>query len=85
MVSARLFLLRICGAPKVHAWHTYSLKQNILHNLQHKSLLRIQQLTTHPTVRQCTCISEEDPDLSIMGAVLVQISFFLEISKNIDT
>ena len=57
----------------------------MLHNLQHKSLLRIQQLTTNHTVRQCTCISEEDPDLSIMGAVLVQTPFFLEISKDTDT
>jgi hypothetical protein len=57
--------------PKyMKVWHTYSLKQNILHNLQHKSLLRIQQLTTNHTVQQCTCISEEDPYLSIMGAVL---------------
>jgi hypothetical protein len=50
-----------------------------------KSLLRIQQLTTDHTVRQCTVISEEDPDLSKMGAVLVQTPFFLEISKDADT
>jgi hypothetical protein len=33
----------------------------------------------------CTCISEEDPDLSITGAVLVQKPFFLEISKGTHT
>jgi hypothetical protein len=38
---------------------------------------------TNNTVRQCTFISKEDPDLSIMGAVLVQTPFFfLEISKD---
>jgi hypothetical protein len=54
-------------------------------NLQHKLLLRIQQLTTTHIVRKCTCISEEDPYLSMMGAVLVQTSLFLEISKDTDT
>ena len=38
----------------------------MLHNLQHRSLYRIQQLTTDHNVRQCTCISEADPDLSII-------------------
>jgi hypothetical protein len=30
-------------------------------------------------------MSEEDPNLSIMGAVLVQTPFFLEISKDTNT
>jgi hypothetical protein len=38
----------------------------MLHNLQHRSLYRIQQLTTDNNVRQCTCISEADPELSIV-------------------
>jgi hypothetical protein len=41
-------------------------------------------LTISHTVRQSTCISEEDPDLSIRGAVLVQTPFFLKISKDTD-
>jgi hypothetical protein len=65
----------------MEACNTYSLKQKIVHNLQHNSLLHIQQLTTNNTVRQCTCISEEDPDLSIMGAVLVQTPFFIRNIK----
>jgi hypothetical protein len=44
----------------------------MLHNLQHRSLYRIQQLTTDHNVRHCTCISEVDPDLSIKGAILFQ-------------
>ena len=44
MVSVRFFeYMKVC--------HTYSLKQNILHNLQRKSLLRIQQLTITHTVQ----------------------------------
>jgi hypothetical protein len=42
-------------------WHNNSLKEKNFQNIQHKLLLRIQQLTTNHTVRQCTCISEEDP------------------------
>jgi hypothetical protein len=57
----------------------YSLKEKYFQNIQHKLLLRIQQLTTNHTVRQCTCISEEDPDLSIMGTVLAQTPFFATI------
>ena len=38
----------------------------MLHNFQHRSLYRIQQLTTDHNVRQCTCISEADADLSII-------------------
>jgi len=65
--------------------HTDSLKQKILHNLKQKSLYCIQQLTTDHTVRQCTCISEADPDPSIMWAVLFQKPCFLEISKDTET
>jgi len=62
--------------------HTDSLKQKILHNLKQRSLYRIQQLTTDHTVRQCTCISEADPDISIRGPVLFQKPFFfIEISR----
>ena len=85
MVSALVFPLGYVETLKyIKAWYNYSLKQKMLHNLQYKSLLRIEQLTTNHTVRQCTCISEEEPDLSIMGAVLVQTSFVLEISKDIE-
>ena len=48
----------------MQARHTDLPKQKILHNLQQRSLYRIQQLTTDNTVRQCTCISEADPDIS---------------------
>ena len=50
----------------------------MLHNLQHRSLYRIQQLTTDHTVRQCTSISEVDPDLSMKGAVLFQKQVFFK-------
>ena len=64
--------------------HTYSLKQKILHNLKQRSLYRIQQLTTDHTVRQCTCISEEDPDLSIMGGRFIsETNFFFEIYRDL--
>jgi hypothetical protein len=53
----------------------------MLHNLQHRSLYRIQQLTTDHNVRHGTCISEVDPDLSIKGAVLFQKPFFLRNIK----
>ena len=54
--------------PKLHEGLTLiHRKQKILHNLQQRSLYRIQQLTTDHTVRQCTCISEADPDISIRG------------------
>ena len=38
----------------------------MLHNLQHRSLYRIQKLTTDHNVRQCAGISETDPDLSVI-------------------
>ena len=50
----------------------------MLHNLQHRSLYRIQQLTTDHNMRHCTCISEVDPDLSIKGAILFQKPFFFK-------
>ena len=50
----------------------------MLHNLQHRSMYRIQQLTTDHNVRHCTCISEVDPDLSKKGAVLFQKPFFFK-------
>ena len=53
----------------------------MLHNLQHRWLYRIQQLTTDHNVRHGTCISEVDPDLSIKGAVLFQKPFFLRNIK----
>ena len=51
----------------------------MLHNLQHNALL--QQLTINNTAPQCTGISEEDPNLSIMGAILVQTPFFRNIKR----
>jgi hypothetical protein len=51
----------------MQARHTDLPKQKILHNLQQRSLYRIQQLTTDHTVRRCTCISEADLDISIKG------------------
>jgi hypothetical protein len=55
MVSALVFLLGYVETLKyTKAWYNYSLKQKMLHNLQYKSLLRIEQLTTNHTVRQCT-------------------------------
>ena len=60
--------------------------QHILRNLQHKSLYLIQQLTTNHTVRQCTCISDPDSDLSIKRAVLLQKPFIcFKISKDTET
>ena len=53
----------------------------MLHNLQNRSLYRIQQLTTDHNVRQCTCITEVDPDLPIKGAVLFHKPFFLRNIK----
>jgi hypothetical protein len=53
----------------------------MLHNLQHRWLYRIQQLTTDHNVRHGTCISEVDPDLSIKGAVLFQKPFFKKYQK----
>jgi hypothetical protein len=56
----------IYGVPNVHQGkHTDSPKQEIWHNLQQRSLYRIQQLTTDHIVRQCTYISKADPDISI--------------------
>ena len=46
-------------------------------------LYRIQQMTTDHTGRQCTCISEVYPDLSIMGVVLFQKQFFFKKYKKI--
>ena len=66
-------------------WHTDSRKQNIVHNIQQRPLYRIQQLTTDNTVRQYTCISEVDPDLSIMRVVLFWKPFVLDISKDTET
>ena len=51
----------------MQARHTDLPKQKMLHNLQQRSLYRIQQLTTDHTVRRCTCISEADLDISIKG------------------
>jgi hypothetical protein len=43
-------------------------------------------LTTDHTVRQCTCISEADPDISIRGSPFYfRNHFFLEISKDTET
>ena len=54
--------------PKyMKVWHTYSPKQKILHNPQQRSLYRLHKLTANHTVRQCTCISKADPDISIRG------------------
>ena len=69
----------------MQARHTDSPKQKMLHNLQQRSLYRIQQLATDHTVRQYTCISEVDPDLFIMRVVLFWKPFVLEISKDTET
>ena len=63
--------------PKVHEGliHRFT-KSEMLHNLQHRSLYRIQQLTTDHNVRHGTCISEVDPDLSIKGPFYFRNHFF---------
>ena len=65
--------------------HTDSRKQKTVHNLQQRPLCRIKQLTTDHTVRQYTCISEVDPDLSIMKVVIFWKPFVLDISKDTET
>jgi hypothetical protein len=54
------FVLRISRAPLSYmkTWH----------NLQQRSLYCLQRLTTVHTVRQCTCIWEADPHISIRRA-----------------
>jgi hypothetical protein len=87
MVSARLCFFEDIYSPLNYtkAGHTDSLKQKSLHNLQQKSLYRIQQLTIDHTVRQCTCISKANPDISIRVPALFQKPLFLEISKDTKT
>ena len=80
-MSVRLFLGYESPLKYMKAWHTDSLEQKIVHNLQHRSLYRTQQLTTDHNVRQCTCIYEADRGLSIMGAVLFQKPFLFRNIK----
>jgi hypothetical protein len=63
------------------AWYTDSLEQKIVLNLQQKSLYRTKLLTTDHNVRKCTCISEADRGLCIMGAVLFQKPFLFRNIK----